>query len=165
VVLAGGFGWHWLEMREQTKLTHELDALAREHAPTQTMLKQVVDMRQQLKELQQQEVVANELETQRNALTLLGVVSSAAKKTGGRLRVTKMELTNFQNASKGPAPGAGPLPGGMLLSGVSLDNQIVTDLSASLKDAGIFSHVDLVKLKQQEANHSPLHDFEIRCDF
>ena len=46
-----GWGWHWIEMREQTHLSQQLEVLSREHAPTQTMLKQLVDMRQQLKEL------------------------------------------------------------------------------------------------------------------
>ena len=95
VVLATGWAWHWLEMREQTHLSQQLEVLSREHAPTQTMLKQVVDMRKQLKELHEQESVAKELETQRNALTLLGVISNTAQKTKGRLRVTKFELNEF----------------------------------------------------------------------
>src|SRR5690349_160316 len=88
LVLVGGWVWQWL------------DVLSREHAPTQTMLKQVVDMRRQLKELEQQEAVAKELETQRNALTLLGVISETAQKTGGRLRVTRLELKDFQTVGK-----------------------------------------------------------------
>ena len=97
-VLVTGWGWHWYEMREDRQLTQQLETLSREHAPTQTMLKQLVDMRQQLKELEQQETVAKELDCQRNALTLLGVISDSAQKTKGRLRVTKFEISNFQSA-------------------------------------------------------------------
>src|SRR5215218_4510375 len=89
VVLLIGWGWHWYEMREDRQLLQQLETLAREHAPTQRMLKQLVEMRQQLKELEQQETVAKELDRQRNALTLLGVLSDSAQKTKGRLRVTK----------------------------------------------------------------------------
>ena len=97
-VLVTGWGWHWYEMREGRQLTQQLETLSREHAPTQAMLKQLVEMRQQLVELQQQESVAKELDCQRNALTVLGVISDAARKTNGRLRVTKFELKNFQDA-------------------------------------------------------------------
>ena len=50
-VLVTGWGWHWYEMREDRQLTQQLETLSREHAPTQAMLKQLVEMRQQLKEL------------------------------------------------------------------------------------------------------------------
>ena len=106
-VLVTGWGWHWYEMREDRQLTQQLETLSREHAPTQTMLKQLVEMRQQLKELQQQETVAKELDCQRNALTLLGVISDTAQKTKGRLRVTKFELSNFQDAQPAAEPRRG----------------------------------------------------------
>src|SRR6478736_4849324 len=100
-VLVTGWGWHWYEMREDRQLIQQLETLSREHAPTQTMLKQLVEMRQQLKELEQQEMVAKELDCQRNALTLLGVISDSAQKAKGRLRVTKFEITNFQGGQIG----------------------------------------------------------------
>ena len=73
------------------------------------MLKQLVDMRKKLVDLEQQERIARELEHQRNALTLLGVVSQTAQKTKGRLRVTNLELTDFQSQ---PAIGAAGCAGG-----------------------------------------------------
>src|SRR6478672_9541137 len=101
IVLVTGWSWHWYEMREDRQLTQQLETLSREHAPTQAMLKELVDMRKQLKELEQQETVAKELDCQRNALTLLGVISDSAQKTKGRLRVTKFEISNFQSAQSG----------------------------------------------------------------
>lgn len=162
--LVVGWGWHWLEMREYRQLSQQLDVLSREHAPTRTMLQGVVDMRKKLKELQEQETVAKELETQRNALKLLGVISMTAKKTQGHLRLTKFELTNFQNAGTGDKPSSNsPLAGGLLLGGVSLDNQSVTELLAGLQGAGIFSRVELLKLKEREG--ASLRDYEVRCQF
>jgi Tfp pilus assembly protein PilN len=165
-VLILGWVWHWYEMREQKHLTQQLDVLSREHAPTRTMLKQVVDMRQQLKELEQQEAVAKELETQRGALVLLGVISDTAQKTNGRLRVTKMELTNLQ--SGGPAAKTGSSAqqaAGLLLTGVSLDNPAVAELLDGLQHSGLFSHVELQKLKEQPDKTTQLRDYEVRCEF
>jgi Tfp pilus assembly protein PilN len=165
VVLVGGWGWHRIEMREHSQLSRRLDALSREHAPTQTMLKQVVDMRQRLKDLEQQEAVAKELETQRNTLTLLGVISNAAQKTKGRLRVTKMDLKDFQNVRPVANAGAAPAPGGLVLSGVSLDNPAVAELLDGLQHSGIFSNVELLKLKEREDKSVSLRDYEVRCEF
>src|SRR5882757_11453587 len=100
-VLITGWGWHWYEMREDRQLSQQLETLSREHAPTQAMLKQLMEMRQQLKELEQQETVAKELDCQRNALTLLGVISDSAQKAKGRVRVTSFVINNFQSAQGG----------------------------------------------------------------
>jgi hypothetical protein len=164
VVLSMGWCWHWVEMREQVRLTQELEVLSREHAPTQTMLKQVVDMRRQLKELQEQEGVAKVLETQRNALALLGVVSKTAQQTNGRVRVTRLELTNFQDAGTPQKTGMAS-QSGLKMTGVSLDNPSVAELLDGLQHAGIFSRVELLKLKEREDKSSALRDYEVRCEF
>jgi hypothetical protein len=164
IVLGTGWCWHWVEMREQIRLTEELEVLSREHAPTQTMLRQVVDMRRQLKELQEREGVTKVLETQRNALTLLGVISKTTEQTKGRVRVTRMELTNFQEVGGGPK-GGGPARGALKLTGVSVDNPSVAELLDGLQHAGIFSHVELLKLKERENKAVALRDYEVSCEF
>jgi Tfp pilus assembly protein PilN len=163
MVLALGWGWHWMEMRKHRQLEQQLEVLSRQHAPTQTMLKQVEDMRKQLKELEQQETVAKELETQRNALTLLGVISNTAQKTKGRLRITKLELNDFQNLTSVEKSRA--LASGLLLAGVSLDNPAVAELLDGLQHSGLFTHVELQKLKARDDTSSSLRDYEIRCEF
>jgi Tfp pilus assembly protein PilN len=164
VVLVIGWGWHWCEMREDRELSQQLEMLSREHAPTRTMLKQIVEMRQQLVELQQQEAVAKELDCQRNALTLLGVVSDTARKTKGRLRVTKLELNNFQSTGGGEGTNAAKPPG-LVLNGVSLDNPAVAELLDGLQKSGIFSRVELLTLKERDEKDSSLRDYVVRCEF
>jgi hypothetical protein len=126
------------------------------------MLKQLVAMRKQLNELEQQQAVAKELDCQRNALTLFGVISDTARKTKGRLRVTKFELTNFQSAGGIEAPGG--KPPGLALSGVSLDNPAVAELLDGLQKSGVFKKVELLTLKEREDKDS-LRDYELRCEF
>ena len=50
-----------------------------------------------------------------------------------------------------------------MLSGVSLDNQPVADLLDGLQHSGIFSRVELLKLKEREG--MSLRDYEVRCEF
>jgi Tfp pilus assembly protein PilN len=162
-VLVTGWGWHWYEMREDRQLIQQLETLSREHAPTQAMLKQLVDMRQQLKELEQLETVAKELDYQRNALTLLGVLSDSVQKTKGRLRVTKFEVNNFQSgqgASDSMAKTAG-----LTIGGVSLDNPAVGELLVRLQKSGLFRRADLITLKEREDKDAVLRDYEVRCEF
>jgi Tfp pilus assembly protein PilN len=166
IVLVAGWVCHRVEVREDKALSQQLEALTREHAPTRTMLRQVVNMRKQLDELQQQETVAKELENQRNALSLLGAISRAAHVSEGRLRVTKMELTNFQMpAALDGANGQGVQASGVAFSGVSLDTPSVTELLDGLQHSGLFSRVKLLTLKKREEKGTALRDYEVRCEF
>jgi hypothetical protein len=165
-VLLLGWALHWYESREYRALTQRLEVLRREHRPTENMLSQLVEMRQKLVDLQQQEAIASELEGQRTALTLLGVISQAAQRTNGRLRVTKLELTSFQSmhdaqAANVPAEEAS----GVLLAGVSLDYPAVSELVDGLQTSGIFSLVELNSMKERAGDDASLHDYEVRCKF
>jgi Tfp pilus assembly protein PilN len=165
VVVAIGWCWHRFERREELLLTQQLESLEREHMPTKTMLKQLVDMRHELDELQQQETVARELEYQRNALALLGVISETAKASAGRVRVTSVKVTGFQSmrASK-PVEGQEQAIDGVVVSGVSLDNPAVADMLGGLNDSGMFSRVEVVMKERAEGDVS-LRDYELRCEY
>jgi hypothetical protein len=164
-VIGLGWGWHWLEQREQLRLSQQLESLEREHAPTKTMLTQLVDMRRRLNELQQQESVARELEYQRNALALLGVISETAQASQGRVRVTSVEVTGFQtmHVSK-PVEGQNQAAVGVVVRGVSLDNPSVADMLGGLQDSGMFSRVEVVMKERSEGDVS-LRDYELRCEY
>ncbi len=161
-----GWSWHWFERREELALTEQLESLEREHAPTKTMLKQLVNMRKQLDELEQQEIVARELEYHRNALTLLGVLSATAQATNGRVRVTTVELTGFQNVRRADlrANQYGPADG-LTVKGISLDNPAVAEFLDGLHDSGMFSRVELRESKERQERDVSLRDYEVRCEF
>ena len=166
MVFVAGWLLHWRELGAQRFVTQRLEALEREHQPTQTLLKQLVDMRQHLVNMQQQEAIANELEHQRNALALLGVISRTAQNTGGRLRVAKMELKDFQNSRQATGAGRQSGAGGsLLLTGVSLDNPAVGELMDGLQNSGMFSRVVLNVCKEREGGDVSLRDYEVSCEF
>jgi Tfp pilus assembly protein PilN len=166
LVLVAGWFFHWYELREQRAMEQRLEVLTRENEPTQVMLRQLVEMRKKLVDLQQQELIARELEHQRNALTLLGVISQAAQKTDGRLRITHLELADFQSQPTTDAAGAPAAQGGGLrLEGVSLDNPSVAELVMGLQQSGIFSRVELLAVNEQENSDSSQRRYEIQCEF
>lgn len=165
VVLLAGWGWHWIERREAHALIHELESLEREYTPNRTMLRQLVEMRTKLEELQQQEVVARELEFHRNALTLLGVISDTVKSRNGRARVSKIELTNFQNMQPSDARELKGNFDSLKLSGVALDNPAAADMVVDLQKSGIFNRVELTLIKERAEGEVSLRDYEIHCEF
>lgn len=166
-----GWGWHWYERREGIALAQKLESLEREHVPTKTMLKQLVSMRKTLDELHQQETVARELEYHRNALKLLGVISESAHATKGRVRVTKVQLTDFQkmrvsrpdNAPQEAQPTE--ILEGLVVGGVSLDERAWAEMLDGLQKSGMFSRVELLGVKEREESEISLRDYELRCEF
>jgi Tfp pilus assembly protein PilN len=164
-VVTLGWGWHWIVQHEERLLAQELESLEREHAPTKMMLKQLMAMRQQLDELHQQENVATELEYQRNLLALLGVLSETAESSKGRVRVTNISVTGFQNmhATK-LAEGQSQPADGVIVKGVSLDNPAVADMLGGLQDSGMFSRVE-VDMKEREEAAISLRDYTLRCEY
>jgi hypothetical protein len=130
------------------------------------MLRQLMTMRERLEELQQQELIARELEYHRNALTLLGVISETAQATNGRVRITKIDLVGFQNM-RPPDPNVAPEAqvDGLVLHGVSLDNPAVAELLDGLQDSGMFSRVELLVSKERSEGQTSLRDYEVRCQF
>lgn len=166
IAIAIGWSWHWFERREQVALQQQLETLEREYAPTKVMMSELVKMRQQLDDLQQQESVARELEYQRNPLTLLGVLSKTARAANGRVRVTKVDLTGFQNMQrKDPDAVRNNAEEGLVIRGVSLDNPSVAELLDGLQDSGLFRRVELLASKEREENEQSLRDYEVRCEF
>jgi Tfp pilus assembly protein PilN len=165
-VIFVGYGWHAYELREALALSHQLETLEREHAPNKTMLKQLVEMREKLNDLQQQEKVAKELEFRRNVLALLGVISETAQSTNGRVRVTELQLSGFQDLRDMTSPSAGDEgPRGLTVRGVSLDNPSVGEMLDGLQDSGMFRRVELLVLKERPEGDISLRDYEVRCEF
>jgi Tfp pilus assembly protein PilN len=166
VVMLCGWASHFFELQEQTALAQQLEVLSREHRPTQSMLKQLMKMRHRLVSLQEQEAIASELETQRNPLTILGAVSKYASVTRGRLRVTQLDLNEFQDTSIGLETNATNAPKSSLaLVGVALDNPAVAELLDGLQDSGLFGRVELLTMKEREDGSGKLRDYEVKCEF
>jgi len=152
------------DLRAHQAMSQRLELLAREHQPTQRMLRQLVDMRSQLDELQQFERIAQELEYQRPVLSLLGILSQIGERTNGRLRITKLELTDLQQSPVANRAGAsGPRVGSVVLGGVSLDYPAIAELIKGLEGSQFFSYVNL--LKSTEVGEGVLlHEYQVRCE-
>ena len=129
------------------------------------MLKQLVNMRHRLVSLQEQETIARELESQRNPLAILGIVSKTASVTKGRLRVTQFELSDFQKQNSDTEKNVSAAASSSLsLTGVSLDNPAVAELLDGLQDSGLFGRVELQMMKEREGGSGTQRDYQVKCE-
>jgi hypothetical protein len=121
-------------------------------------------MRRELEELQRLEQVAQQLEYQRPGLALLGILSEVGESTGGRLRVTKLEVTGLQSEQTAEKGSQGKDAASVVVTGVALDNQSVAKLESGLWESGLFARVELVKSSESSADGSTLREYQIRCE-
>jgi Tfp pilus assembly protein PilN len=165
LVLAGAWASRWWKLREFYELSQQLEAVAREVRPAQVKLQEITGMRQQLRQLQQHEDVAQELQQQRHVLAMLSVVSQAAQQSGGRLRVTDFKVSDLQaphvESSQSAAQGHG---GTVTLIGVSLDSPTVAEFHDILERSGLFADVKLIKSSVRKDNELSLYDYEVCCE-
>jgi len=165
VALVGGWIAHGYVLSEHRGVTQRLERITREQQPSRNLLRQLIAKRAELAQLAEQEVATCQLGSQRHVLTLLHAVSQAARQTGGRLRVTKLDLTDFQHVGATGKAGAAATPGSMLVAGESLDNSAVAELHVGLQASGLFRRVELLTSKERDRGEAALCDYEVRCDF
>ena len=166
-VLVGTWCARWWKLREYHALNQQMEAVAREGRPAQVKLQEITVMRQQLRQLQQHEDVAKELQQQRHVLAVLGLISQAAQQSGGRLRVTEFKVADFQapRAENQPTKEATQNEGGKVtLIGVSLDSPTVAEFHDTLERSGLFAEVKLIKSNARKENNTSLYDYEVNCE-
>ena len=150
--------------REFRTLERQFAAAARAGRPAQNMLREITAMRGKIEKLQQHQSIAQELEQQRQVLTLLGAVSQAARRSKGRLRVVDCQVDDLQATEVAAGVGEGAAhPGTVTLLGVALDSPAVAEFHDSLMRSGLFADVKLIKSQERE-HHPELYDYEVRCE-
>jgi Tfp pilus assembly protein PilN len=165
VVLVGAVAARSWKVREYHELNQQMEAVARDGRPAQVKLQEITVMRQQLRQLQQHEDVAKELQQQRHVLAVLGVISQAAQQSGGRLRVTDFKVVDFQAPRVESQPGKESTHGGTVtLVGVSLDSPTVAEFHDTLERSGLFAEVKLIKSNARKENNASLFDYEVSCE-
>jgi len=156
----------WYKGREYHALQQQLAAVAREGQPAQAMFRDIIAMRAQIERLQQHQTIAQELEQQRQVLTLLGAVSQAARSTEGRLRVVDCRVVDLQATVIAENRGEGAVhPGTVTLIGVALDSPTVAEFHEGLMRSGLFADVKLlIKSNEHDQLGPELYDYEVRCE-
>jgi len=125
-------------------LTKETDGLKKEVETLNVQLKEVGDLQQTVKALEQKIKVIDDLTKKK--VGPVKVMESLSLATPPRLW-----LTDFKESG-----------GNLTINGLAVDNQTVADFLKSLSTFAYFSNVDLVETTQVEQDGVPLKKFSIR---
>lgn len=154
----------WYKSHEYESLARQLAAVTRESRPARNMLREITTMRGQIDRLQEHQIIATELEQQRQVLALLNAVSQAAQQTEGRVRVIDCRVVDLQATEVAEHNDSAFHPGTVTLVGVALDSPTVAEFHDGLIRSGLFADVKLIKSNEHSQQGTKLFDYEVRCE-
>lgn len=114
---------------------------------------------------QKQQVLA-ELESNRPALTLLGLVGASAKKCAGEIRVERLSLKplkSSETAATGPSVAKGPMA--VTLQGIGVNNLAVARFVVALRETKAFDRVELKSSAETGSADSPACSYLVECSY
>lgn len=148
----------------------ELQARERKYAPLNKLKTELDAMRAEMDDLRKREALAMSLADDVPDLTLLGVVSRAAKQSNGKVyvKVLSLDRETVQSAPAvdEPAGSTTQSRGGVLkLQGAGLDNLSVARFVAALRDSEVFEKVELKSTGIQAASDTGARSYLVECVF
>ena len=145
---------YWIENDRLQQITDAVELREQQYRPIVSKQAEIRQILKQLESLKGREAVAYALEDRHPALTLLGTVGRAAKKTNGELRLRKLD---FNRAKKNKPSVA--------LNGQVLDHPALARFLAALRGSNLFVSVDPTWVKASDAGDATLQVFEVECLF
>jgi hypothetical protein len=147
----------WRADHSSAAVRNELARYQRLYAPIQVMARELRAMRERLVEVQSEEDAAGDLEDDRPALALLGIISEAARQCDERLQVRECRLER-RSADAGGAQV-------LTIKGAALELLSVTKFHATLLDAGMFERVELKPTTSEEIGGQNGFVFHVECAY
>jgi hypothetical protein len=162
VLVAFGLAWRtWAGYLATLQRQAELRSAVQ--AARQT-LDEVKSMQRQLKATTRQQAVALALADERPVLTLLGVVSQAARASDVEVAMEKLSFTAAAAEGKAKSP-ALAVANRLELRGVGRDNVAIAQFVAAMRDAGVFAAVDLKATAPSQLGSAQVRTFHVECTY
>ena len=137
----------------------QLQALEAQHAPIDQLRTDIHLLRAQIASLNSNEQLSLELASSRSMVSLLGQVGKAAAFAGGDLYVGAMSYERLDSL-----PGEAVVQG-LEIQGEARDHMSVTRFVQGLRDAGMFSDVQLSSTESRQHQSQAVTAFELECAF
>jgi hypothetical protein len=135
------------------------------HAARQS-LDEIKSMQRSLRSTRRQQAVALALNDERPVLTLLGVVSNAARDPSAEVAIEKFKFTAAAlaegKAAKTPAQ---PQLNRLELHGVGRDNVAIAQFVLALREGGVFAHVNLQATAPSQLGEVQVRTFQVECTY
>lgn len=152
---------------DRQKLEHaKLRALESEYAPVRRLLAEVTSTRSMIVELQNRESLALQIADEQPALSLVGIVSRAARQCDRDIYVQHLSLVRTQMPNDTRDRSRPPTPQRKLtLEGLAASNLAVARFAASLRDAQVFDSVALKSAGTPAGDEDDARSYQLECAF
>lgn len=157
--LVGGIQWKRLKNQEAT-----LAFLANEYGPVEQMQQEIGEIQQRIEQVKQSETLVLGLADEESMLSLIGIVSDAARQCDGNVVVRNLKVER----NTGMRNGKNAAYRVLTLEGVGTDNIAVARFARALTDSNAFDDVQLKSTAVKGAPQSQLPDersYTLECVF
>lgn len=147
----------WTQWSQYQRGVARLSARQREYQPIEQLGKEVAEIERRIDDLQQREALSLNLADERSMLSLVGVLSDAAKSSGGQVSIQNMQ---FDRRGDGAAE-----TNSVVLRGVAVDDFSVARFAARLRDRKAFSNVELKSTGDVKVGDIDARTYSLECSF
>ncbi len=176
---AAGVGLWWLAQSRYRASLGALEGAEQAYTPLEKLVRQTQAMQEELEQHSTKGTILSQLRDERPLLTVIGVVSQAARRCDGRLVVHDLSFQRHnqpaQTRDKDKAKGAEEEPeektaevkapwASVTLKGEALDNLAVATFVVSLRDSGLFRRVELKSSVGNKSSKPELRSYVLECD-
>jgi hypothetical protein len=153
--------WDWQDAQSAARKRMVLE---QQLAPTQALEAANAELAKQIDLLEKRESVALALSNERPILSLLGMIGKASQAAEGRVYVQQLQWNETPQAVGAPSAAASAIA--MLrLQGVGLDNLSIARFAAALRDANVFSQVQVNASNAVSDPAEAGRSYAIECTF
>jgi hypothetical protein len=159
--LAMALALGWFQCSDCRRMSSDLELLEAKYNRVKDVQTRFETAQAELQELEQRESLVLELSQRRPMLSLLGILSRAARQCGGNVSVTHINWNADRHDA--PADAQDELQPLLTLQGVGLSNLYVAQFVSALKDNEILCDVTLKSTEKQVINGKVAHGYHMEC--
>lgn len=149
----------WGQWTHHCRRQARLEALQAEAQPVLAMQQESDQLRGEIDQLKQREAIVLQLADERPVLPLLGIVSHAASRCSGGVRVLKFQL------EKSAEPANAERRRVLLLEGIGSDHLAVAQFASALRESQAFVDVQLKSSASQGSQVTEERNYTVECAF
>ncbi len=151
----------WRDLASNADALEKAKAVERQYEPIQSMQTEIDEIRKRMKTLKTQQQLAAELAKQKSIVSLLGILSRAAKSGPDRISIQNLVLTRSRVESEEGAN----IHRALRLEGVALDSRDISAFSSYLEEANAFQSVHLDSSSTRNIGGLEGQGYILQCEY
>ncbi len=163
IAMTLAIAFSWGQHRDYQALNARLIGLENDYAPIKKLQTELISNRKELAEIHHRETLALQLSDRRSMLTLLGLVTQAARSCDGEVSIRQLSLGEGHRRSS-PRYGR-PALSTLTIDGLGKSNLSVARFAAALRMTNAFCQVQLKSTAQKQGGLMSVRSYCLECTF